>query len=219
MSASLYYALEDGLKYSVNNRPLTRITSVLYTFPKPPLVSQPVIIKVDGNITGGQINYLKSTVVFSTDILSTSVVTSDYSFCTVKLYDDYPDIDKPDFVLPAVSLEVTNYSVAANELGRTPNYYRVPYTITVFAERSGQRDDITDIIREILLNTSIPLIDFEVGFPILSSGLKNDAYNANTQTLAMIECFNFIATPLREESTGRLQVHRMDIQFDAEVIT
>lgn len=72
--------------------------------------------------------------------------------------------DDPQLVLPTVSIDNIDLTGFPLELGSTEKTQRF-WAIDVFAKNKSQRDDFTYLFSDALLNESIPVYDYDVGFP------------------------------------------------------
>ncbi len=82
----------------------------------------------------------------------------------------YPHITVVDgfpldnLVVPSVSIDWTLMTNETFELGNRTGDYNRSWYIDVFTENKSQRDDFTYLILEALQDT-IPVLDYDVGFP------------------------------------------------------
>lgn len=217
MGLSLYYALRDALHVDVVGETLTplsggtafRGTSIDW------LASYPVNIYVNGQPTSsGTVYYPSGTVVFPTVVSGT--VTADYSYCYARVYDDYPDFDlnKPSFYFPSVSLQYGPVVDEPLQLGPQSWYYDFIAFIDIWARNTGQRNDVSNIIRH-ALNGGVRWVDYnQAGFPLTYSGTLNPAFNPEAHTVGWIDKVSAQMLPVRTEDMGEIERHHMEMHVN-----
>jgi len=215
LALSFYYAIHEGLGVSVSGGVLATSDGMTFQGANADwLTSAPVTVYANGvPISGGVVNYPSGTVWFPAGTIpSGTTVTADYTYCFVHVFDDYPDweLEIPQFRFPSISLEIGRVERTPLQLGGNPWEYTIDFFIDVWARNSGERNDITDMLDNIL-GGSIPWINYNLGFPITASGTLNPAFDAQAQTIALIDRDGWEETPLRKESLGNVERHRMAI--------
>jgi len=70
----------------------------------------------------------------------------------------------PQLTLPTVSIDSIDLTGISLELGSTDITQRF-WAIDVFAKNKSQRDDFAYLFSRLLLNESIPVFDYDQGFP------------------------------------------------------
>lgn len=87
------------------------------------------------------------------------------SFVTV--LDAFPNSansDDPQLALPTVSIDSINLKGFPLELGSNERFLRF-WAIDIFTKNKSQRDDFAYLFSDSLLNESIPVYDYDQGFP------------------------------------------------------
>jgi len=205
---SIFYALYEALADSRTKDKGQTQDFLTYKFSEDDwLWSTPVNIYINGTPveSGFRVDYRKGQVIFDTPQDPNAVVEADYSYCFVKLHPDFPVATEDDYVgieLPAVSIEHVSKGASGGELGsQLARVIEHRFEITVWAQRAGQRDDISEMIENCLWK-GIYLVDFNQGYPILQDGSKNPNYDKIAQSIGFLEFTNVIIRPMGVEQFG-----------------
>jgi hypothetical protein len=138
-------------------------------------IEQSDIVKVYNGATmasgGYKVNYLNGQIESSQD-LSSYVV--DYEWNYVSVLDAWPWDEVPS--LPIITIERDDGDSKGLQLGggdiREGNW-----TIEIFGNNNGERDDLLDVIWENIYMRRCPLLNLDKGLPLHYSGLFNNSFN------------------------------------------
>jgi hypothetical protein len=143
-------------------------------------VEQSNIVKVYNGATtasGYSVNYLNGQVVSNQDLSGFSV---DYEWNYVSVLDAWPWDEVPP--LPIITIERDDGRSKGLQLGggdiREGNW-----TIEIFTNNNGERDDMLDVIWENIYMRRCPLYNLEKGLPLDFGGLYNEQFNTDYEPL------------------------------------
>jgi hypothetical protein len=151
----------------------------------------PVNVYVNGSIkttSDYSVNYINGIITFNSPLTSSDVVEVDYTYCPVTMYDESSNPESSDFKYPAVAIYELNSKGIGYELGNAKKELHPTWVIEVWAERGGERNDITDIIVDYLEEETFGIIDYNIAFPTNSDGTINNAFNEDSQIIGYMHC-------------------------------
>lgn len=216
---SVYYYLKGSLYSNATGETLTPIDAKNFTSKRRHWVpSRPVNIYRNGvlvpdllykvyyetDVAGGV-----ARVSFNEPVLSTDEISADFSYNYVRIADAFPE-EEIGYPVLVVATGVTRG--LPFELGGPPEIVTSLY-LDLFAQGEGQRDDMADAIRE-ALDAGCPLIDFNLGFPLLPDGTMNPSHDATSQVVGSLE---FEDITVRRNPLGMFtppEVYRAQIAAD-----
>jgi hypothetical protein len=149
-----------------------------------------VTVKVNGivkNTSDYIIDYPNGSITMITALSSSDVIEIDYTYCPVNIYDEGESPQSKDFKYPAIAIYELEREDKPFELGNHKKEMNPTWVFEVWAERGGERNDITDTIMEIF-EGSVEVIDYNVEFPINSDGTKNDSFDGTSQIIGHMHC-------------------------------
>jgi len=148
----------------------------------------PVNVYINGELASPSlysVDYVNGIVNFKTARASTDVIQVDYTYCYVNVYDESMSPSDNNFKYPAVAIYEIDREDVGFELGSSIRENHPRWGIEIWAERGGERNDYTDLLMNLFEDgATLPIIDFNVAFPINSDGTINPLYNPSTQTIA-----------------------------------
>lgn len=103
-------------------------------------------------------------IVFKTPTAAGEEVTCDYWFTFVNVLDAYTSEEEID--IPLVAIDDIGDEEEAIELGSTNKLVYVTYKLNVYGNSEAQRDDMVDMLRPAFSDQSVPIWDFNRGFPV-----------------------------------------------------
>jgi hypothetical protein len=138
---------------------------------------------------GYAINYIQGIVIFDNALLSSDTVKVTYEYNKVNIYDEGKNPLDDDFRYPALAIYEVEMRDEGFELGNSVKEKNGIWSFEVLAEKGGERHDISDkIYRAISEEGSIPIVDYNIAFPINADGMKNVQFNEEIQTIGHITC-------------------------------
>lgn len=182
---SLYYKIQDKLsRRRKKEKPKTldsqtynlRSVDVLPQYPVEVFVNN---IQQQGNFT---VNYLDGIVTFDFPLNTTDTVEISYTYCTHTIYDESNNPRVEEFVSPAVAIHRQNRTDKAFELGNAEREEHSMWVIDVWSYRGGERHDATDMLTRMFEVESLPIVDYNLGFPLEQNGTKNDNFDTRSMT-------------------------------------
>lgn len=181
---SLYYKLKDVLSRSRTGEIATSANFSNYNLKYSSIQTQyPVTVHVNTvtyNSSGYSVDYINGKINFNVPLTSSDVVSVDYTYCPINIYDESTSPESNDFKYPALAVYEYEREDIAYELGSNSKELHPTWIIDVWAERGGERNDITDIVASLFDdNTTIPVIDFNQGFPTNSDGTINTSFDSS----------------------------------------
>jgi hypothetical protein len=135
-----------------------------------------------------KVDYINGMISFTAPNTSSDVIEVSYTYCPINIYDESMSPQSADFKFPAVSVYEFSREDRAFELGNPKKQMQPAWMIEVWAERGGERNDITDDVMAFFEQGSIPIIDYNIAFPTNSDGTKNTSYNESAQVVGYIYC-------------------------------
>lgn len=213
---SLIYFLTQELSNKVVGGQSTRQDQRTFVLQHTNLVpTRPIFVYVDGELIepdSYNIYPQDGRIVFSSPLESTSV-TADYHYSFIDVVDAYR---KDILNAPIVAIENVSDSERGMEIGTNTKLVTAEFRIHIYAATEGQRDDITDSIKR-ALDKTMPIWDFNKGFPVLYGGEINPSFDANEVVGRMLfEHPSVIRNPLR--SSDRFEVGRAIITVKGEYV-
>lgn len=151
----------------------------------------PVVVYANGieyNITGYKVDYINGMIIFNTPLTSSDIIEVDYTCCPVNIYDESINPQDSNFRFPAVAVYEIDRDDRAYELGNTKKELHPIWGIDVYAERGGERNDITDDIMKMFEEGTFRVIDYNISFPINSDGTANSNFNETSQIAGYMYC-------------------------------
>lgn len=174
VESSIYHKLQYTFKATLNTVQLSTQDNKTYFSPKKNLLPLEVLKVYKNGIeqsTGFTVYYPDGKIVFDVANQATDIITLDTSYCYVNLDISFQN----EFSLPKIVIDFDENIDFPLEIGsknrRIDNYY---VDIIVYSERYGSQKDYLNIIKDNV--RSIPIIDFNQGFPINSDGTKNSSF-------------------------------------------
>ncbi|MHA1754695.1 MAG: hypothetical protein ACTSYR_04175 [Candidatus Odinarchaeia archaeon] len=175
IEASLYHHLEYTYKTTLVNQSLTTIDNIIYLSPRDHLLSLENLKLYKNGIEveeGFTVYYPEGKIVFDVANQSDDQITLDASYC-------YMNIDTSfigEFSLPKVIIDLDENIERPLEIGsknrRIDTYY---VEILIYSARKGEKNDLLNITKDSVRN-KIPIINFNLGFPLNNDGTKNDSF-------------------------------------------
>lgn len=144
----------------------------------------PITVRINNDEVGNSeydVDYNGGVITFKDRLSSNDVVSVDYTYCPINIYDESKNPYDNDFKYPAVAIYEEGREDEAVELGSNKKELHPTWIFEVWAERGGERNDITDIIMELFEDGTIPILDYNIAFPINSDGSKNEEFDENNQ--------------------------------------
>jgi hypothetical protein len=191
---SLYYKLRESLSIKKSADLAKSVDFSLYTLKYNNITTTlDVVVYKNGTIatSGYVVDYINGTIKFDTALTSSDQVKADYYYCPFNLYDESSNELTDNFKYPAIAIYEDDTDTTPYELGNSSTEKTKSYVIQVWSERGGERNDATDSIVE-MLEGSIPIIDYNAGFPTNSDGTKNTSFNPNNYlTVAISDSINY----------------------------
>lgn len=132
------------------------------------------------------VDYINGVVKFLTPLLSTDIVKATYHYCPVNIYDEGTQPTTENFRYPALSIYEDETISVGYELGSVKKERRASWIVEIWAERGGERNDITDKVYRLFEENNIPLIDYNISFPTNSDGTINNSFDKLNQTIGYI---------------------------------
>lgn len=150
---------------------------------------QPVVVYRNGlEVLDYTVNYVEGLIVFHEALLSTDVVEVDYTYCPINIYDESSNTQYKDFKYPAIAIYEEDREDKPFELGNAKKELHPTWVFEVWTERGGERNDITDTIMELFEEGSIPVIDYNIAFPINADGTRNTEFDELSQVMGYMTC-------------------------------
>lgn len=192
---TLFYKLQDLFSTSKNAERISSADFKTYNLKYTNIQPQyPVNVYVDGVLSSAYtIDYVNGIITFASALVSTNIVTVDYTYCPVNIYDEGRNPLSQDFKYPAVAVYEDTASLHPYELGTGNREIRSYWIFEVYAERGGENNDIKDAIVDMMQEDPFPIIDYNLGFPINRDGTKNTSFDSNNASAyANIYSINYI---------------------------
>jgi hypothetical protein len=191
---SLYYKLKDSLSIKRTGETLTSVDFISYNLKYDNITTTfDVVVYVDGEIatSGYVVDYINGIIKFDSALSSSNIVKADYYYCPYRIYDESSSETTDNFKYPAIAIYEDETETEPYEIGTATTEKVKSYVVQVWSERGGERNDVTDSIVEIL-ERSIPIIDYNAGFPVNNDGTKNMSFNPNSiVTVAVSDSINY----------------------------
>lgn len=186
---SLFTKIQDKLSRSRSKETATSANFSTYNLKYNNVQTKyPVTVYVNNivyNSSGYSVDYTNGIINFNVPLTSSDVVQVDYTYCYVNVYDESMSPTSNDFKYPAVAVYEANRKDVGFELGSTVREMHPVWMVDVWAERGGERNDYTDLLMQLFEEgVTLPIIDFNQGFPCNSDGTINPSYNEGSQTIA-----------------------------------
>lgn len=217
VSLSMHYFLPYKLSVSVLDEVATTSDSKVYNLKYSNLVeTKPILVRIDGApIDSSKYDYYPSDgkVVFSETLDSQSVIAVDYHYSPINVVGTHRD----DFIQPPiVAVETSGDSETGVELGTKSKWVRTEFRINLYARSEGQRDDLTDSIK-VALDDSMPIWNFNDGFPVLADGRQNPSFDV-TNVVGYVLFDNPVVrrNPLR--SSDPIEIGRAIVTINGEYL-
>jgi hypothetical protein len=189
---SLYYKIPDSLSRTrVKEKPKSANFKVYNLKYNNIQVKHPIHVYVNGmefNKNSYSVDNINGIVTLNTPITMTDVVEVTYTYCPVNIYDESTSPQSSDFKYPAVAIYEMDRVDEAIELGSNKKEKHPTWVFEVWSDRGGERNDITDDIMDMFEEGNIPVIDYNVNFPINSDGTINTNFDEITQTIGFMYC-------------------------------
>lgn len=139
--------------------------------------------------------------------ISGELTAQDWS--NVKVMMGYPG-DVESVALPSIAIVRESQLSSPFEIGSSTKIDRTDtYSVSVFASRDGQRDDLAEYVKDVVDNRVKPFLDFNDGFGDMDGQSQ----------LGKIY-FEFVGMfPVRDDkSQMKAGTHRMDVRFTTEYV-
>jgi hypothetical protein len=189
---SLYHKLQDALsRYRAKERPKSADFSIYNLKYNSVQTKSPVNVYVNGSlkdISNYSIDYINGIISFNSQLTSMDVVEVDYTYCPINIYDESSNPESDDFKYPAIALYEMNRKDEAYELGNAKKEMHPTWVVEVWAERGGERNDITDMVVDMFEEGTMNVVDYNIGFPTNTDGSKNDNFNEENQIIGYMYC-------------------------------
>lgn len=191
---SLFYKIRDTLSIKRTGESPTTVDYKTYTLKYNNITtSQQAVVYTGGAVvtSGCAVDYINGVVKFNSPLTSSNAVTVDYYFCPFNIYDEGSNETTDNFKYPAIAIYEHQADTQAYELGNSATEKIKTFIIELWTERGGERTDATDQLVT-MLEGSIPIIDYNQGFPYNSDGTLNTSFNPNnTLTVAITDSINY----------------------------
>lgn len=151
----------------------------------------PFIVKVNNEEVDSSlysINYRDGSITFASPLNSRDIVGVSYTYCPVNVYDESKNPSSDDFKYPAVAIYEDEREDVAVELGSNKKELHPTWIMEVWSERGGERNDITDTIMEFFEEGLIPIVNYNVAFPINEDGSKNEEFDSTSSIYGYMYC-------------------------------
>jgi hypothetical protein len=185
---SVYYALMDAFTINISGEVMTTVDYTTYNSKYNNWAATGnVIVQKNGAVVSGGINlsYTSGNVIFSASNNQTDIVTLTYSPCSLHYSREYPD-NYDDVILPSVAIMLSEFTEIPYELGSsTSKIMKMWFEVVVFAQKSGQRSDITDTVK-CCFDGDMQAYDYNYGFPFNANGGVNKSFPNNNQEIGFI---------------------------------
>jgi hypothetical protein len=189
---TLYHKLQKALSRSRSREKVTSANFLTYNLKYNSIQTDfPVTVYVNSaiqNTSSYSVDYINGLINFTTALRSVDVVEVDYTYCPINIYDESVSPQSPDFKYPAVALYELNRSDGAYELGNARKELHPRWVIEVWAERGGERNDITDMVVDFFEEGDMRVIDYNIAFPTNADGTINTNYNEDNQIIGYMYC-------------------------------
>lgn len=209
---SLYYMLRDTLSIKKTKDIAKSVDFLSYSLKYNNITTTyDVVVSVnDIEATSGfVVDYINGVVKFDTALIASDIVKVNYYYCPFNLYDESSNELTDNAKFPAIALYEDETDTRPFELGTSQTEKVKTYIIQVWSERGGERNDATDSIVE-MLEGSIPIVDYNNGFPVNADGTKNLAFDSsNIITVANTDSIKY-------EKGGSLDISKKP-KFFAEI--
>lgn len=189
---SLYYKTQEMLSQTrIKEKPKSanfQVYNLKYINVQP---KYPITVYVNGaekDKTLYTVDYTNGMLTFNNALTSSDVVEVSYTYCPINIYDESTSPQNDDFKYPAISIYESHRTDEAIELGSNKKELHPTWILEIWTERGGERDDITDKVVEMLEEGVIPIIDYNMAFPIIDGGILNDIFNETSQTIGFMDC-------------------------------
>jgi hypothetical protein len=122
-------------------------------------------------------DYINSIIVFNLQQSSSDVIEVEYRYCPINIYDEGSNPSDDNFKYPAIAIFEIDSDHIGKELGSNKKEKHPTWGMEVWTERGGERHDITDTIVESLEEGTLPILNYNDGFPVESDGSINDSFD------------------------------------------
>lgn len=187
---TFWYKVQEALGQQRLKETATSADFLTYTLKYNSIIySSPITVYINGitqNSSFYTVNYTQGLITLKNKITSSDIVQVDYSYCPINMYDESTNPTSKDFKYPAVAVYEQKRNDVPYELGNAKRMLEPTWVFDIWAERGGERNDISDIIMELLEENNIPIIDYNQGFPVNADGSLNPSFNYTSQTIGYI---------------------------------
>jgi hypothetical protein len=186
---SIFEKIQDRLSRTISKGATTSANFLTYKLKYNNIRTQyPVVVYANGivyNSSGYSVDYVNGIINFNTPLTSVDVVQVDYTYCYVNVYDESMSPSDNNFAYPAVAVYEMRRHDVGFELGNNVAEMHPRWVIEVWADRGGERNDYTDLIVNMLEEgMTLPIIDFNIAFPVNADGTINTSYSEIGQRIA-----------------------------------
>ncbi len=221
IEATLYYYIFDllSIKNDQGNSILLPVSTTTFKFPETELnFFRPVAVYADGILAQNYtINYNEGVVIFNESLPDGTVCTADYYYVPIKVLTAFPDMLNEVVDLPSVVIEYIESNFLPVELGTSSKKEaRHQFTFGIFAGSGAEKLDISDKLIENMFDKTIPLIDFNIAFPLTIEGYLNPGFDKEKQTIGFLDFEEVVQRSFRAEKYGDIELNVMLI--DAVVV-
>lgn len=143
----------------------------------------PIQLLSPNNNSNSSINYINR-IITKGGVVSSPVKAS-YSYKIVKVLTSWPE-NPEEIVLPTIAINSGQFDGTGWEIGSDLHNNKYLYYIEVWAGNNTQRSWLCSIL-ERALRIDLPLIDFEMGYPILSDGTINNSFDLEAQRIRWLK--------------------------------
>lgn len=194
MELSLYYKIREHLAIKKTNEKLNSVDRISYPLRYnniPALFNVVVLVNEIEATSGYAVDYINGIVKFDTVLTVTDKVKATYYYCPFNIYNESSNETTDILKLPAIGIYEDATDTQPFELGNSRTEKTKTYVIQIWSEHGGERNDATDSIVE-LLEGSLPIIDYNEGFPTNEDGSKNQTFDySKSIALAATDGINY----------------------------
>jgi hypothetical protein len=135
-----------------------------------------------------KVDYTNGIIKLDLQATSSDTVEVSYRFCPVNLYDESKNPLSDEFRYPAVAIYEHKRKDVPYELGSNKKEKNPTWFLDVWTNKGGERNDLTDMIMEMFEEGVIPIIDYNIMFPMDENGEKNESFDPESQIIGYMYC-------------------------------
>lgn len=179
VNSSLFYHLKENTSTFISEASTNTTDNKLYNLNHKNIIETRPIKIYRGGAEVSKEEYdvypAKGEVVFFSAQPQDAVITASYY---AALANFVPSFGEEIIYPPLVAIVNENDSERGYELGTSSRAVRSSFKIHVYGRNEGERDDLSDVIKDSLYKT-VSILDFNQAFPILYDGRLNKDFNPN----------------------------------------